>query len=163
MGLFLLFVFVLFTMHSRVSADTHYRDSGVQSFSSEKACFAIIFKEILSSYRITGIYVLPRETLTIEVVHGPEKGTYEVLTKNGETTRSALKKWCWKAPDQTGLYPLKIVEHRSGDTMSVHVFVMVPFDRIKNEYLNSYRHWLLSFYSAKKTSPSINPLQVLLR
>jgi hypothetical protein len=137
-GFFLLFVFVFFTMHSRVSADTHYRDSGVQSFSSEKACFTIIFKEILSSYRITGIYVLPRETLTIEVVHGPEKGTYEVLTKNGEITSSALKKWCWKAPDQTGLYPLKIVEHTTGDIINVSVFVMVPFDRIRDGYLNGY-------------------------
>ena len=98
-----------------------------------------MFKDSISSYRTIGIYVLPGETLTIEVVHGPENATYEVLTKNREITRSELNKWCWKAPDQTGLYPLTIVEHTTGDTINLPVFVMVPFDRIKGEYLNGYR------------------------
>ena len=138
-GFFLLFVCVLLTIHSTACAGNTYKDSGVKSFSSEKACFTIMFKEMLSSYRILGIYVLPEELLTIEVVHGPDNASYEMLTTNGEITRREIKKWCWKAPDQTGLYPLKIVEHRTGDTISLHVFVMVPFDRIKGEYLNGYR------------------------
>ncbi len=98
-----------------------------------------MFKDCISSYRTIGIYVLPGETLTIEVAHGPENASYEVLTKNREITRSELNKWCWKAPDQTGLYPLTIVEHTTGDIINVPVFVMVPFDRIKGEYLNGYR------------------------
>jgi hypothetical protein len=95
-------------------------------------------KDSISSYRTIGIYVLPGETLTIEVVHGPENAVYKVLTKNREITRSELNKWCWKAPDETGLYRLAIVEHTTGDTMNLPVFVMVPFDRIKGEYLNGY-------------------------
>ena len=61
-----------------------------------------------------------------------------MLAKNREITRSELNKWYWKAPDQTGLYPLAIVEHTTGDKISVPVFVMVSFDRIKDEYLNGY-------------------------
>ena len=98
-----------------------------------------MFKELLSSYRTVGIYVLPRDTLTIEVVHGPENATYSMLTTNGEATRRKIKKWSWEAPDQTGLYPFNIVEHTTGDSINLHVFVMVPFDRIRDGYLNGYR------------------------
>ena len=135
----MLFVCLLLTLHSRASADTYHKDRGVESFASEKACFAIMFKNIIAAYRIVGIYVLPGETLTIEVVHGPENATYEVLTQNEEITRSERNKWSWKAPDHTGLYPFTIVEHTTGDTINVPIFVMVPFSGIKGEYLNGYR------------------------
>ena len=97
-GLLLLFVCVRLAIHSRVSADTHYRDSGVQSFSSEKACFTIMFKEMLSSYRTIGIYLLPGETLTIEVAHGPDNASYEIFTTNREATRRAIKEVVLESP-----------------------------------------------------------------
>jgi hypothetical protein len=133
------FVCAFLITYSMVSAGNNDQDSNAQPFLSEKASFAIMFKGITASYRILGVYVLPEELLTIEVVHGPDNASYEMLTTNGEATGREIQKWSWKAPGQTGLYRLKIVEHTSGDTISLHVFVMVPFGRIKDEYLNGYR------------------------
>jgi len=91
------------------------------------------------SYRILGVYLLPGESLTLAVVNGPQKASYEVAAVNGEMIRREMSRWCWKAPDRTGLYSLQIIEHTSGDTITLHVFVLVPFDRIAGGYVNGYQ------------------------
>jgi len=108
-------------------------------FSPEKAGFSVKFKEEVSPYRVMGAYVLPQETLTVEVQDKDKRGQYVLHASAGNTIRAGRNKWQWQAPQQTGFYPLKIVRQQPGDSITLNVFVMVPYIQLKGEYLGGYR------------------------
>ncbi len=109
------------------------------SFSPEKAGFSIKFKDEVSPYRVIGVFVLPEETLTIEAVDKDRKGHYVLQVSAGEVTQTQTNKWHWHAPQETGLYPIKITDTQLGDSVILNVFVMVPYNQLKGEYLKGYR------------------------
>ena len=45
--------------------------------------------------------------------------------------------WEWTAPQEKGLYPLRIIDRMLGDTILLNAFVMVPYDR--DGVVNGYR------------------------
>jgi hypothetical protein len=108
-------------------------------FSPEKAGFSVKFKEDVSPYRVMGVYVLPQETLTVEVQDKDKTGQYVLYVSAGNTIRSGPNKWQWQAPQERGVYPLKIVRQQPGDSITLNVFVMVPYQQLKGEYLGGYR------------------------
>jgi hypothetical protein len=63
-------------------------------------------------------------------------GTISTLTAlPGETiTVEALgRRWDWTAPRAPGLYPIQV------DSVTIQAFVLVPYNRLKGEYINGYR------------------------
>lgn len=107
-------------------------------FSPEKAEFSVRFKDEISPYRAIGVFVLPGEVLTLEAL-GSEGKEYSVKASAGELTRLETNKWHWRAPQETGLYPTKIIQTQPSDSVILNIFVMVPYKRLKGEYLNGYR------------------------
>jgi hypothetical protein len=108
-------------------------------FTPEKAGFFVKFKEEVSPYRVMGVYVLPQETLTVEV-KDKEKGDQYVLHASvGNTIQTGPNRWRWQAPQKTGLYPVQIVGPQSEDSITLNIFVMIPYSQLKGEYLNGYR------------------------
>lgn len=108
-------------------------------FSPEKAGFSVKFKDAISPYRILGLFVLPSEMLTIEVLDSEKKDQYVLRAETGKETQIAPNKWQWQAPQETGIYPLIIGPPTWEDSITLNIFVMVPFDQLKGEYLNDYR------------------------
>lgn len=108
-------------------------------FYPEKANFAIKFKEEISPYKVIGIFVLPEEILTLEAWDqwGGEEYTIEVNA--GELIGFEGSKWQWRAPKNVGLYNIKIFHSKEFDSITLNIFVMVPFEECKGEYLNGYR------------------------
>lgn len=106
-----------------------------QAFTSGKAGFSIKFKRITSPYKVFATYVLPGESLPI-AANGA--GTYRLRIAAGKVHRTAPKHWLWRAPTKPGLYPLTIRRTGSSDTIKLNVFVMVPYSRMHNGYLNGY-------------------------
>jgi hypothetical protein len=81
--------------------------------------------------------VAPRAERSL-VFHGP----LSVLTAlPGETVAlEALdRRWSWTAPAIPGLYPLHVVSNDQRDSLTIQAFVLVPYDRMRGEYLNGYR------------------------
>ncbi len=128
------------------------------SFSPEKATFAVRFKGIISPYRVLGVFVLPGETVTLEAIGAGEQNPYVLLTSTSPTTwkksrdhfyvvqasagkvrQLALNQWQWVAPKTPGMYPVKIRQQRLEETITLHMFVLVPFSRVQTGYLNGYR------------------------
>lgn len=106
-------------------------------FSSGKVGFSVRYKNEVSSYRVNGVSVLPGQTLSIEVLDS-DADQHEVEASGGSLARQSSKAWIWTAPREAGLNRLD-VRQVPGDTITLNVFVMVPYDRIHDERLNGYR------------------------
>src|SRR5687768_6650775 len=61
---------------------------------------------------ISTLTALPGETITVEAVG---------------------RRWDWTAPNAPGLYPIQV------DSVTIQAFVLVPYSRVKGEYINGYR------------------------
>jgi uncharacterized protein YcbK (DUF882 family) len=109
------------------------------NFSPEKANFAIKFKEEISQYKVIGIFVLPEEILTLEAWDQWAGEEYTIEVNAGEIIGFEGNKWQWRAPKDVGLYNIKIFHSKEFDSMTLNIFVMVPFEEYKGEYLNGYR------------------------
>ena len=110
------------------------------AFTEEKAGFAVKVREEICPYKVLGVYALPGEHLTIEVVgqRQPED-VFTLTSRRGKVTRSRGQYWIWEAPEIPGLYPVKIQRKDSNDAILLNVFVMVPYNQLRHEYLNGYR------------------------
>ena len=109
------------------------------SFSPEKASFAVKFKDEISSYRTMSVFVLPEELVTFEVLSSAPGDGYLLESSTGSSSKLSHKKWRWEAPQETGIYPVRIVNEESGETVTLNVLVMVPYRYLQGEYLNGYR------------------------
>lgn len=110
-----------------------------ENFSPEKASFSVKFKDKISPYRAIGVFTLPNEILDLEVIDSGKNQNYQLKISGGKLKQTASKKWQWQAPGQKGLYPLVIHENTSSDSMMLNIFVMVPIEAVKGEYLNCFR------------------------
>jgi len=68
--------------------------------------------------RISTLTILPGETVALEAMD---------------------RRWSWTAPSESGLYPIDVVSDDSRDSLTIQAFVLVPYDRLRGEYLNGYR------------------------
>ncbi len=109
-----------------------------RGFTSGRADFSIEIAGVASPYDVIGAYVLPGELLEIAVVDGGD-AEYRLDVPGGRTSRGAGANWTWKAPDEPGLYPLRVTAGASGGSVLVNAFVMVPSQRVTDGRLNGYR------------------------
>jgi len=108
-------------------------------FSSGEVGFKAKVKDEVVPYKVMAAFLLPNEMLAIEVLD-PEKGDDYVLEVAGEhTTQMGAAKWNWQAPQKIGVYSARIIHIPSQDSMTINIFVMVPFETLSGEYLNGYR------------------------
>ena len=108
-------------------------------FSKGTAGFSVKFKDEVSSYRLLGVFVLPQEMLVLEVAEAPRNSRYVLQSTAGKTGQLALHKWQWQAPEEAGLYQVKILHAPATDSILLNCFVMIPYERVAGESLNGYR------------------------
>jgi hypothetical protein len=119
--------------------------SNVSRFDPKTASFAITFHDEVSAYREMSALVLPRERLTIRVVGGGS-GDYR-LRYGSVILQSTTRRWEWAAPDAPGtVHDLAIDGPTDGETIVLHVFVMVLATEEHDGILNGYR---IGSYPAK--------------
>ena len=114
-------------------------EDSVAAFSPEKAGFSVRFGEEVSPYRTLAVFVLPEETLALEVVGPVGKEGFTLQASAGKSARKNPGKWEWTAPTETGEYTVTIRDSKSGNSMDLTMFVMIPYSGLKGEYLNGYR------------------------
>ena len=116
-----------------------FAEEAIHGFRTEKASFSIIFKNETSPYHIMGFFVLPEEQIMIRPVGDDKNELFAIHLSGGSITTIEENKWRFQAPQEPGLYPITIVRSADQDSMILNVFVMVPFKKLKGEYLNGYR------------------------
>ena len=119
---------------------------GVNSFvaiaqpsAAQTAGFTVNVNGIENLYAVMSVFVLPDEKLKIEVTKKHAVDAYRLYSPEGKIVTAAGRHWSWRAPARPGHYRLKIADLDHVQTMSLNVFVMVPFDQIQKEYLNGYQ------------------------
>jgi hypothetical protein len=107
-------------------------------FDTKTADFALSFNGETSAYRDTSAFVLPRAAIAIQAVGGPP-GEYVLTTRDGTAIQQGARKWRYTAPIRPGLYKVSVDGPAKKDTITLHVFVMVPATEVRNGVLNGYR------------------------
>lgn len=117
-----------------------------EAFEKERAGFSVRFKQEVNPHAVLGLFVMPGETVPLEVVAADASaGAYELDAAAGTATSRGQAAWSWQAPTTKGHYPLKIVQRPSGRTMTLNAFVMLPHGPAE-QAVNGYR---LGSYPAK--------------
>lgn len=116
-----------------------FAEGSEQLFTTEKANFLVKFKGLSSAYRVIGLFVLPGETLTLEAENAFSQEPFHISSSAGSIKQTSPNNWQWKAPQESGHYPIKITQTRNDDLITINAFVMIPYSRLKGEYLNNYR------------------------
>ena len=109
------------------------------AYSEERAGFTVRVRDDVCPYRVLGVYVLPGESLPVQVV-GPEPGEEFALTAGpGKVRRTGHARWTWRAPEQPGLYSVRIERTEPSGAIRLNVFVMIPYDQLEGANLHGYR------------------------
>ncbi len=124
-------IFVFLTTRPRLG--TAYLSVG---YTPEKTCFTVSYQGDESSLKVTPLFVLPGEDVSVRV---RSDDTQASLTIDNGWKHNGADKWSWKAPRKAGLYPATITETASGELMTLNVFVMVPYGKLQRDTLNGYR------------------------
>jgi hypothetical protein len=114
-------------------------ETGSSEFNSGKSGFSVRFGEEITPYHVTGVFVLPSQKIEIEALSHSAGTRFSLHSQSGQHRRLSNSGWEWQAPEKKGLYPVRIIDPISADTVLLNIFVMVPRSEKKGEYLNGYR------------------------
>jgi len=111
----------------------------VHGFSSGRARFSVRFNDVVTPYKVTGVFVLPGEKLPVEPVDSGYPGRYSLRSGAIDEVVLSGDSWVLTAPAEAGLYPVRIVSHSLRDSITLNIFVMVPYGSMEDEYVGGYR------------------------
>lgn len=97
-----------------------------QGSSADPASFSVRVRQEVTSYPVTGIFVLPGDTVPIEVIPRRAGSGYTARAFDGVLRPTDSLRWTWTAPTASGLYPILVRDSLSGQTLTLNAFVMVP-------------------------------------
>jgi hypothetical protein len=112
---------------------------GNSPFSNERTGFSVAFKDIVTPYRVIGVFLLPDETMHIEVIDPDRSARYSLRPTGGTAERVGDKQWRYRAEKRPGFYPAIVYAPDRTDSITLNIFVMVPRSEKKNGYINGYR------------------------
>lgn len=110
--------------------------SRIRTGDEETASFSVRVKGENIPYRVFGLFVMPGERVLLEIAK-EGAGAFEVISGDGLVESSPPDGWYWTAPAVRGLFPIKVIDHISNDTMTLNAFVLVPYEQ--QETLEGYR------------------------
>jgi len=109
-------------------------------FSSGRARFSLKFNGEITPYRVTGVFVLPGEKISLEPIDPTDRpGRYSLRPGPIDQVDIQGKAWILTAPRTTGLHKVRVVGHSVRDSIMLNIFVMVPFEEMDGEYVAGYR------------------------
>jgi hypothetical protein len=99
--------------------------------------FAVVIRGDPVPLQVFFVSVLPEEALEIEVESTGERPT---LRYSGGTILSESDRgWVWRAPSAPGVMALRLESSVSGESLSLNIFVLHPYQLVRSGVLNGYR------------------------
>lgn len=123
-------------------------------FDAGRVSFSVKCNGLMLGYQIQSLFVLPGETIKFNVFDANWKRTYTFTCQDGKTQENSDREWQWTAPAQSGLYQAVLAQSGSDNEIRLNLFVLVPFDKIENGYLNGYR---IGEYPDQKRGEKLTP------
>jgi hypothetical protein len=136
------------------------------AFASERATFAVRFRDIVNPYRVFLMTAVPGERVRLEVVDGSSlRGRYSLEADVGTVERLSDGLWAWNAPAEEGTYRVVIRREATsgsgnagagrqatsgsgnagagrpaaGDAITLNAVVMVPMETLESGTVHGYR------------------------
>jgi hypothetical protein len=112
------------------------------AFDTQRASFAVDFGGAASAYRVMAMFVIPNQSVPVAVQGAAQPGpvsAYELTASRGPSVALGDGRWSWTAPATPGLYPLEIRQRATGQTMTLNVFVMVPYSAMRHGSIQGYQ------------------------
>jgi len=107
-------------------------------FDDGRAAFAVRVNDAEVPYHDLGVFALPGESLRLEVPVDDDPGRF-ALAGEGTWDTASASRWVGHAPDAPGVYPLTVIDHATGDAVTLNLFVMVPASELSNGRMEGYR------------------------
>jgi hypothetical protein len=87
------------------------------------------------------MFTMPGEPMSIAVESGETDQVqhYELIGGDGSVESRGQAGWTWTAPLTSGLHPVGIRNAATGESMTLNVFVMVPYSSMRHGMLDGYR------------------------
>jgi len=96
------------------------------AFDHGRASFSVEVQDVESSYRITPVFVLPGQEVTVRVAGA--SGTVQAAAEAGQLRIDGPRTWTWTAPAAPGTHPcIRFTEARRLDSICVKAFVLQPY------------------------------------
>lgn len=108
------------------------------AFATGKVSFSVKVRDDVIPYRVLGLFVMPGDVVPLEAVFTRGRGSASVDAEHGTVAKTGLERWTWTAPEQPGVYPIRVADERAGETITLNAFVKVPFDHDQTA-LNGYQ------------------------
>ena len=109
-------------------------------FLSGRTPYQIRVGDIESPYHIFSYFILPNQKVPIQLIQpGFAGGLYQIHSTSGFAERAAPHQWIWRAPSKPGLYPVHLIHISRPDTLTLNMFVLVPFLQAKNGFIGKYQ------------------------
>jgi hypothetical protein len=103
----------------------------------EKTPFAVTTQGLTFTEKVASLTVLPGADLDLEVVG--DGGPYRLAAKEGRVSNRTQATWRWRAPAVPGVSTVTVEDARQRKALELNVFVMVPFEDVRDGRLNGYR------------------------
>jgi hypothetical protein len=88
--------------------------------------FSVRFKDEVSPHPVLAMFVMPGETVPLEVVLGDTPGRFSAEASAGEMKRLAPTRWSWTAPRRKGVVAVVLRDSSSSAAVTLNAFVLVP-------------------------------------
>ncbi len=108
------------------------------AYESGLAAFAVEAGEWTIPYRVFGLFVAPGEVVPIRPLAATQPGGTWQVGADGGTLAEQGDLWTWTAPADPGPYPIRVTDTSTGEVITLHVFVGVPFDH-STDALDGYQ------------------------
>lgn len=127
----------------RLEADTLDERHGIapsasmaDRFDAIKARFTLQAGDLVIPYRVFGVFVMPNETIPLEVLFQQPGRAYSVSHEEGTLEEESNGSWQWTAPSTPGTTTLYVSNGEA--EVQLNVFILTPFDN-NNPTLENYR------------------------
>jgi hypothetical protein len=104
-----------------------------------KATFSVRCNDIVFGYEVQALFLLPGDTIDIEVLDANWHSRYTFQTSGGTVEPKPERHWRWTLPEKSGLYTAQICQSPSGHTVVLNALVMVSYAELQNGILHGYR------------------------
>jgi hypothetical protein len=109
------------------------------TFDPGLAGFRILLDGEECPYNVFAFYVRPDERIPIEIDSPDPLHAYALLADRGTVIELGAGRWAWRAPRDAGQCELAVLHGGTEEIVSLHAFVMVPFEAVRDGELNGYR------------------------
>jgi len=112
--------------------------AGASPYFSERSSFSVLINGLEFPYRTCSVFLLPGEEVSVQVPPDKSDRTYTTTASQNLIQTQSTRSWRVKAPQDPGISTVLISEDGTGEKLKINVFVLVPFEKIKNGQLNGY-------------------------